>query len=206
MRLEGWKITGLVSMVLAFVFIAVFTWHGPSEDGVRAVVRNSARSSVILFLLAFSASSLHWFFQKNWTAWLLRNRRYIGVSFAVSHFYHLLVLIALAVWFPHPFLDKISLISVLGGGLAYLFIAAMSATSFDQTRQWLGIKRWKQLHTIGSYYIWFIFAQSYFPRAIEEVFFVPFSAALIVVMLLRILRAFQRHTPSAAVKFGTEDT
>ena len=38
------------------------------------------------------------------------------------------------------------------------------------SRQWLGIKRWKQPHTIGSYYIWFIFAQSYFPLAIKEVF------------------------------------
>ena len=205
MRLEGWKITGLVSIVLAFVLIAVLTWHGTSEDGVRAVVRNSARSSVILFLLAFSASSLHCFFQKNWTAWLLRNRRYVGVSFTVSHFYHLLALVALAVWFPHPFLDKLNLISVLGGGLAYLFIAAMTATSFNSTRQWLGIKRWKQLHTIGSYYIWFIFAQSYFPLSIEEVFYVPFVVALVVVMLFRIFRVFQRHAPSDA-KFGTEDT
>ena len=206
MRLEGWKITGLVSIVLAIFLIAVFAWNSPSEDGVRAVVRNTARSSVILFLLAFSASSLHWLFQKNGTAWLLRNRRYVGVSFAVSHFYHLLALIALAVWFPHPFLDKISLIKVLGGGLAYLFIAAMSATSFDHTRQWLGIKRWKQLHTIGSFYIWFIFAQSYLPLAIKDVFFIPFAAALIVVMFLRIFRAFQRHMPSTGGKFGTKDT
>ena len=94
----------------------------------------------------------------------------------------------------------------MGGGLAYLFIAAMSVTSFDHTRQWLGIKRWKQLHTIGSYYIWFVFTQSYFPLAIKEVFYVPFVAALIVVMLLRILRVFQKHTPSATGKFGAEDT
>ena len=204
MRLEGWKTTRLVSIILAFVLIGVFTWHGPSEDGVRAVVRNSARSSVILFLLAFSASSLHWFFQKHWTAWLLRNRRYVGVSFAVSHFYHLLALVALALWFPHPFLDKLSWITVLGG-LAYLFIAAMSATSFDHTRQWLGIKRWKQLHTVGSYYIWIIFAQSYFLRAIKEVFYIPFVAALIIAMLLRIFQVLQRRTLSAGGKTGTED-
>lgn len=198
MRLEGWKITGLVSISLAFVLIAVSTWHGLSEEGVRAVLRSSAGSSVILFLLAFSASSLHWFVHKNWTAWLLRNRRYVGVSFAVSHFYHLLALIALALWFPHPFLDKLSWITVLGGGLVYLFIAAMSATSFDRARQWLGIKWWKRLHTVGSYYIWLIFAQSYFPRAIKEVFYVPVAAALIIVMLLRILQVFHRRTSPVA--------
>lgn len=191
--MNGWRITGLVAVTLASLLLVMLAWHGPSEDGIRAVLRSSARSSVTLFLLAFAASSLHWLFRHKWSAWLLRNRRYIGVSFAVSHLYHLLALLALATWFPHPFLDKLSWISLFGGSLAYLLIAAMSATSFDHTRQWLGTKRWQQLHTIGSYYIWIIFTQSYLLRAIKESFYIPFVAALIGVMLLRIIRASQKH-------------
>ncbi len=193
MRLEGWKITWLAAGIMAAMLLALLVWHGASEEGVRAMARSSARHSVILFLLAFSASSMHWFIRRGWTAWLLRNRRYVGVSFAVSHFYHLLALVALAVWFPHPFLDRLNGAAVIGGGLAYAFIAAMTATSSDRARRWLGLGRWKLLHTVGSYYLWFVFAQSYFPRASQQVFYAAVLVALVVVVFLRMLLAFQRR-------------
>ena len=204
MRLEGWKTTWLVAISLALIVLATIYWHGLSEESVRTILRGTARSSVILFLLAFSASSLHWLLRKTWTAWLLQNRRYIGVSFAVSHFCHLLAIIALAALFPHPFLDKLSGITLTGGGLAYVFIAAMAATSFDRTRDWLGSKRWKLLHTAGSYYIWIIFTQSYFPRAFKDGFYVPFLAALVIVMFLHMFRAFQKR--AQPVRVGSDDS
>jgi len=186
MRFQGWRLTGIISAGLAVFLAATLIWYGLNEEGVRAWVRNSARSSVILFSLAFAASSLHRLLRRRWSDWLLRNRRYIGVSFAVSHFYHLLGLISLALWFPHSFLDKLGWPFLAAGGLGYMFIAAMTATSFDKTRAWLGERPWRRLHTVGAYYLWLIFAVSYFPRALEDRFYIPFAGLVALAMLLRI--------------------
>ena len=104
MRIEGWRITSFVFLGLMILAILASALHGFTEEAIRAFVRNTARVSLVLFLLAFSASSVQAIFRRSWSAWLLRNRRYLGVSFAVSHAGHLLALILLAIFFPHPFL------------------------------------------------------------------------------------------------------
>jgi len=193
---QGWRLTGLLAAMLALALLATLGAHGGGEDGARAVLRVSARTSVSLFLLAFTASSLHWWLRRDWTRWLLRNRRYVGVSFAVSHLYHLLTLAAIALAYPHPFLDRLGLVTILGGGLAYLFIAAMAATSSDRAVHWLGARRWKLLHTVGGYYVWIIFAQSYLPRAAREAWLAPFFAALVAALVLRLVRAYSTRRPA----------
>lgn len=186
MRFEGWRLTGFIAAGLAVFLVVTLFWYGLNEDGVRVWVRNSARSSVILFLLAFSASSLQRLLRQRWSEWLLRNRRYIGVSFAVSHFYHLLGLISLALWFPQPFFDELGWPFLAAGSLGYAFIAAMTATSFDKSRARLGERGWQYLHMAGAHYLWLIFAVSYFMRAFEDSFYIPFAALVTLAMLLRI--------------------
>lgn len=193
MRIEGWRIAGFVSVGLAVMAITIAAFHGFSEDAIRTFVRSTARTSLVLFLLAFSASSLQALFRRSWSAWLLRNRRYLGVSFAFSHASHLLALIVLAITFPHPFLDRLGWPTLLGGGLAYLFILAMTITSFAAPRKFLGQNRWKFLHTFGSYYVWIIFAQSYVPRALKDPFYMPFAVALFVVLGLRLARSLKNR-------------
>lgn len=188
----------MLTGVLAAALLATLAAAGGGEDGARAVLRVSARTSVSLFVLAFAASSLHWWLRRDWTRWLLRNRRYVGVSFAVSHLYHLITLGVIALAFPHPFLDRLGLVTLIGGGLAYLFIAAMAATSFDRAVRWLGARRWKLLHTVGGYYVWIIFAQSYLPRAARDAWLAPFFAALVAALVLRLIRAWRTRRHSAA--------
>ena len=201
-RFEGWRIAGTVAVAAMAASLLLLAWYGANEDGVRAIVRNSARSSLILFLLAFAAASAHGLLRHRATAWLLRNRRYIGVSFAISHLYHLFALLALALWFPHPFLDQLGAPTLIGGGIAYLFIAAMAATSFDRSRAYLGPTRWSILHTLGSYYLWAIFAQSYGSRALNDSAYLPYVAALLAVILLRAASALRRHRRTASARPG----
>jgi len=123
--------------------------------------------------------------------WLLRNRRYVGVAFAVSHTVHLIGIIA-ATRVVADF--TIAPAALYGGGLAYVFIALMTATSFDRTARWLGRRWWSRLHKAAAYYIWFIFAQSYLPRAAVSVAYVPFGLAIIAALGLRIAAARSRRT------------
>jgi hypothetical protein len=131
--------------------------HGLTEEGLRASIRATARTSLLFFLCAFLASSLRTLRRTALTAWLLRNRRYLGVSFAASHTFHLVAVLALVA----STRESLSSTTLVGGGIAYAFIAAMTATSFDRTAAWLGPRRWRQLHVTGLYYIWVIFALTY---------------------------------------------
>lgn len=192
MKVQGWRLTGGIFLLL-LVMTAVIFGIQTGEDAVRTLLRSTARCSLLLFLLAFSAASLYQLFPRPLTSWLRANRRYLGVSFALSHTWHLLALGALALWYPHPFVDKLTTVGLAGGGLAYVFIYAMTLTSFAAPRQWLGPRGWQRLHTFGSWYLWLIFLQSYLPRALKDPFYIPFVTLLLVVPVLRLARARRRQ-------------
>src|SRR4051812_509125 len=155
--MNGWRLTGLLSLVLvamALSFLAV----QPDVEGLRLLIRATARTSLVLFALAFSAAAVAQFAPSGVTRWLRRNRRYLGVSFATSHFIHLAALVALARTDSALFWTLTNPANVVLAGTAYLFIAAMTATSFDRTAAWLGARKWRLLHLIGGWYIWLSFA------------------------------------------------
>jgi sulfoxide reductase heme-binding subunit YedZ len=189
-RLSGWPFVGWCSLVLLLLFALVLATNGTAEAGIRAVVRRSAQTSVLLFSSAFMASSLRQLYPHAVSRWMLANRRYLGVSFAVSHLIHLFALLALA-RVSAEFVRNVNAVTLVGGGIGYLFIAAMAATSFDRTAAWLGPRAWSRLHTIGAYYIWFIFLQSYVPRAIVSVAYVPLAALLLIAIGLRMAARLQ---------------
>lgn len=190
-RVNGWRITGLTALAIAVYCGSWIMLYGFEEESIRSLIRATARSSFCLFMLAFSASSLQDLFRAKWSAWLLRNRRYIGVSFAVSHFYHLAFIISLVVLYPYPFLDQLNWIIQIVNVIAYLYIIAMTVTSFDSTRRKLGPRRWRILHTSGSYLVFLIFVASYIPRAMTQDFYIPFVVVLVIVAGLRLARRYK---------------
>lgn len=196
MSLRGWPIVGWAAVAIAFMIAATLAVAGTGEDAIRIVIRATARTSVVLFTTAFAASSLRRAWPGPATRWLLANRRYLGVSFAVSHLAHFLAILALAHWsFVRMAADAGPVVGILGG-IAYLFIAAMTATSFDRTAAWLGPRRWTKLHTAGAYWIWSIFFVSFAPRALQSALYWPFALGLLAGLLLRLR---YRTAPATAV-------
>lgn len=198
MLLRGWRITGWVAVLLLILIMANLLQHGFTEDFVRTVIRVTARCSVVLFLLAFTASSLRALWPTRLTTWQLQNRRYLGISFAVSHFTHLAALFVLGKFFPHPFVDELNAVTLAGGGLAYAFLTLMTITSFSSPRRAIGERAWKTLHTVGSYYIWLIFLNSYLSRALADVGYAPYAIALLLALAARI--AFWLRRRSGALR------
>lgn len=197
--MRGWRLTVWISLVLlALAGLQLATW-GPGEPGIRVVVRSSARSSVLLFALAFSASSLRALWQSPSSRWLLANRRYLGVSYAASHALHAGALAALY-GTSSEFAGSLQPVTVIGGGLAYAFTAAMALTSSDAAVRRLGRARWRRLHLVGSWYIWIIFAQSYLPRAVAEPAYTPAALVVLAVPALRFAARARRRLrqPQAA--------
>jgi DMSO/TMAO reductase YedYZ heme-binding membrane subunit len=162
-------------------------------------VRLTARTSVALFLAAFTASALFRLWPNAWTRWQRGNRRFLGVAFAVSHGVHLAAIFWLRHVQPVEFARDVNTITWIGGGLAYVFIAAMTATSFDRTAAMIGPRAWKILHTVGSYYIWLIFANSYIGRALEMPEYIPAAAIVVLALGLRIAARVARPRASQPV-------
>lgn len=185
MHISGWRVTGIVAICLLCMCVWVILANGFNEPSVGLLIRDTARVSVTLFTLAFTASSLHLLAGRPWTGWLLHNRRYIGVSFAVAHGAHLLAIVTLFSAFPRVTDQYPGGGTLVGGGIAYGFIALMALTSLDRTAALIGPKTWRVLHTTGSYYIWLLFALSYVPRAVDEPWYIPFGLLIVAAPLIR---------------------
>jgi methionine sulfoxide reductase heme-binding subunit len=166
--MAGPRLVGVASAVILALCALTLATTGAGEEGIRSVIRLTARTSIVLFLLAFTASAAFRLWGGRWPRWLLVNRRYLGLSFAVSHFLHLLALVVLAARFPDRFWGGTSASTMVVGGIGYVFVALMAATSNDASVAWLGPRRWKALHTVGAYWLWQVFLLTYglsIPRA-----------------------------------------
>lgn len=183
--MNGWPIVGWAALAIAAMVAVILGTVGAGVPGIQMALRATARTSAVFFALAFAASALRRQWRTAATAWLLRNRRQLGVSFAVSHFIHLLLVFALMGWSWAVLRARLPTEALVIGGLAYTFIALMTLTSFDVAIAWLGTRAWRWLHTLGSYYLWTIFALNYFTRAARSAFYWPFAVLFGGVMLLR---------------------
>ncbi|MEQ9518113.1 MAG: hypothetical protein RLN89_01600 [Parvibaculum sp.] len=136
-----------------------YLMFGLTETGFQLAARYTVRVSFPLFLLAYIARPLAHTWRHEVSRWLLRNRRYLGLSFALAHTVHLGALTAFFV-----FIDQVpSIETLIGGGGAYLAMFAMAATSNNVSAKKLGAS-WRRLHLFGMHYLWIIFAFSYLGR------------------------------------------
>ena len=148
--------------------------------------RWTARAALPLFLVAFLASTLVRRWPGGITRALLRRRRQWGLGFALARTIHLVALaVNVIVYAPGRTWQ-----SLIGGGLAYVMIYIMALTSTDGWQRRLG-RWWWLLHTVGIYYIWFIFTASYAGRAFgddpgKQMVGVLFGAILMAALALRL--------------------
>lgn len=177
---------GASAAALTLMCAGLLALHGAGEDGLRVVVRATARSSVVLFAAAFAASGLRRRWRTRLTAWLLRCRRQVGLAFAYSHSLHLAAILGLVFTVP-SFAPTIPPVTVLGGGTGYVLIAAMAATSNDAARKRLGLRRWRALHWTGMWVVFGIFAQSYLPRALSNPSYLAPALLLAAALVVRLL-------------------
>jgi hypothetical protein len=177
---------------------ASFVVDHADVEGLRLVIRSTARTSLILFAMAFAASALVELAPSGFTRWQRRNRRYLGVSFAVSHGIHLVALIALAQTDAELFWALTNPANIVLAGAAYVLLAAMTATSFDRTAAWLGPRKWRLLHLVGGWYIWISFAVAVGKRLPQGPIYWAMMALVLAVGIVRLV-AMSRRSRRARV-------
>ena len=103
MKLQGWRITTLVTFLIVVGLMVNFGLAGWEAPAITDAIDATGRVSLILFSIAFTASSVDSLWPSSLSRWTLRNRRWIGLSFASSHFIHLGLIISMTFFFPDPF-------------------------------------------------------------------------------------------------------
>ena len=197
--MNGWRLVGLFSLVLMAMSLWLLADHTGDAEGIRLVIRATARTSLVLFVMAFTASALVELIPSDATRWQHRNRRYLGVSFAVSHFIHLAAIVSLAALDRELFWKLTNIATIVLAGTAYLFIAAMTATSFDRTAAWLGPRKWRLLHLVGGWYIWISFATAIGKRVPLDPFYWPMAALVLAAATVRLIAMYRRNRRRAVL-------
>ncbi|MCC3408779.1 MAG: ferric reductase-like transmembrane domain-containing protein [Microcoleus sp. PH2017_10_PVI_O_A] len=179
----GWNIVGLSALIIGIMLAAIWLIYGVDETAMRLAIRATARTSCILFLCAFVASSLRRLWPNIFTQWLLKNRRYFGLSMAVSHTYHAIAWSGL--WFAtsgaSPGFDPL-------GILGYVFLFAMTVTSFERSAAWIGQRAWKILHNAGMHYFWLAFTFEFGIKIVKSMLvYLPLTVLLVAAMMIRLV-------------------
>ncbi len=190
---NGWPLVGWAAVVLGAMVAAALRARGWTLEGFGLVIGLTAITSTLLFLGAFTATAAHALVPSALTRWQLRNRRYLGVSFVVSHTYHLCAIVLHRRLSDEP----VGVTVLVLATPAFVFMYAMAATSFDRTAAWLGPRWWKRLHTAGLYYIWLIFTVTYLGDGHPGPRQLFFLALLLGGLALRIIARYKtrRATP-----------
>lgn len=179
--LKGWWILGATAIVSAVMLGLIGTIDGLTEPSVRMAIRATARVSCLLFLMAFVAAPLHRLWPTRFSQWLLQNRRFLGLSMAVSHGFHGVTIGALHVVTQgqHP---QISPLAMLG----YVFLTAMTVTSFPTTAKAIGRRAWRILHTAGMHYFWLAFMTEFAMHALSSWIYFVLTILVALVMAIRL--------------------
>lgn len=196
-RHQGVRIWRWGTVALALVCLLCLGAQ-PDVDGVRQLIRATARTSLLFFLMAYTAQAVSLTWPGARSAWLRRHRRQWGWLLATSHGFHAAGIVALD-WMAPTLFEQLSPIGQrIGPGVAYVVLAAMVATSFDRSAAWLGPRWWARLHTWGSHYLCLSFLVANGKRVAQQPVYALPVLLLILAVLWRLWAARQRRTPGVS--------
>jgi DMSO/TMAO reductase YedYZ heme-binding membrane subunit len=201
---DGWTLFWMLSGLVLLMSAGLLVTAGVGTDGIRLVIRATARSSLLLFLVAFLASPAATLRAGPAQQWLVRNRRSFGLAFAMSHAIHLLAIVVLARTDPATFALLSTRTSIVAGSAAYVVIGLLAATSFDAMVARLGAMRWKRLHRFGLWFVGLFFLITNGKRVPASAWYLLPVALLIAAAVVR-LRARRPRSPAGtprAVRVG----
>ncbi len=154
--INGWNLWWLITVPVSTVMVlGMARVDLTSAEDVSSMIQLSVRHAVPLLFVAFAASSVQVLFPGPFGRWLLRNRPYIGLSFAAAMGWQLIFILWLVTIHTEYYVNEVYVLSdVVEGVSSYAFLIAMVLTSFKFGRRHLTPKQWKLLHTTGIYWLW----------------------------------------------------
>ncbi|MFO6445936.1 hypothetical protein ACLBKU_02205 [Erythrobacter sp. NE805] len=126
--------------------------HDPLQRALY-MTRFTARVGLPLVLLIYTASSLYRLWPNQWTAWLARNRRSLGLSFALTHSVHLGAVLN---YIAQPGSPPQPAAGIIGYVFIYMMAFSSNAASMKRLGQW-----WHRLHAVGVQVVFLYYLSGY---------------------------------------------
>jgi hypothetical protein len=126
-----------------------------SGAAISSMIQLSVRCAVPWLYLAFAASSVQALFPGPFSLWLMRNRKYLGLCFAAAMAWQGLFILWMVMVYRDFYINEIYVLrDAIEGTIGYIFLMAMTVTSFMPVRKHMQLKTWKLLHKSGMYFLW----------------------------------------------------
>lgn len=154
--INKWNLFWLISIPMCTIMvIAMMGVDMSTGSGVSEMIGFSVRWAVPFIYLVVAISSIQILFPGPLSMWLMRNRKYIGLCFAVAMAWQGLFIFIMSYFFHDYYYADVYLFrDEIEGSIGYIFLPAMVVTSFNFGRQYLNSKQWKLLHKSGIYFLW----------------------------------------------------
>jgi methionine sulfoxide reductase heme-binding subunit len=149
-------IAGGASLTVALA-ASLFTVVGTGSDGTELALRMTARLSFVWFMLAFVAAPLHQLRPSRLSAWLLRRRRALGVTFGLSMAVHVVCIQRLFMLYAPERPPMVTAADFIIGIPGLILVGLLTLTSLDALKRRLGPVAWRRLHVTGIWVVWAIF-------------------------------------------------
>ena len=154
--LNAWGLFLLLSVPMCLFNInAMLDTEISSPEGISSMIGYSVRWAIPFIYLVVAASSIRILFSGPFPIWWLRNRKYIGLVFAVAMAWQGLFIFILSTFYRDYYFAQVYYFrDELEGSVGYIFLAAMVITSFQFARKRVNQMQWKLIQKGGVYFLW----------------------------------------------------
>jgi sulfoxide reductase heme-binding subunit YedZ len=202
--LRSWRLFWVLSAVISVPIcldLPYTDFH--TARGTKSIILLSVRCALPFFIVAFTASSLAALWPSKGTRWLLANRRFFGLAFALGMAWHLAFVAYSTYSFGNELGFRATMIDVIG----LIFLLALTLTSFRWCGRRLTADNWHRLHKVGVYVIWLLAVEIYFGGARSERDVLHYAAlsVLLAAWLLRMSAWTRERLVSCSEKNSIPD-
>jgi len=197
--LNGWPLFWLIA-VLTFAAIGLGYWAIGVSTPEAAVnmIRLSVQLASPWVFLAFVATPMTQLFPGKLSNWLLRNRRYLGLSFAAGFGWQAVFIAVLLTLHNAYYWEELhNDLDLLLRMASYVFLFVLTVTSFFPVRRKMRPEHWRWLHLVGIWYFWAAIWASYAPMALSndaKTIDVVYTVLGLLVFVIRVVTYVKRRS------------
>ena len=153
---NAWGLFLLLSVPMCFFnVLEMLDADISTPEGVSHMIGYSVRWAIPFIYLVVAASSVRYLFSGPFPIWWMKNRKYIGLVFAVAMAWQALFIFMLSTVYRDYYFEQVFYFrDELEGSVGYIFLVAMVITSFQFARKKINQAQWKLIQKGGVYFLW----------------------------------------------------
>ncbi len=151
-----WNLFWLLSSLISIAIVsAILKADLSSPEDISYLIGYSVRWAIPFIYFVVAASSLRVIFPGKVSNWWVRNRKYIGLVFAVAMAWQAVFIFLLSTFHRDYYFGEVFYFrDELEGTVGYIFLVAMMLTSFKFARKQFSRLQWNVIHKGGLYFLW----------------------------------------------------